>query len=324
MKDCNAGNRRAKTGKSGIHTWLSTVTTAALLYPATLLAADDAANEQAGRQSEWSPFVRGGYVHQFDSDLEAGANFQVDRLFLQGGVSYAAGPRRRVSFSVGAGSDHYDFSGGLGLADDPWGRIDQLRFAVPVTWAFDEQWTLLAVPTLRYYGESGAGSRDSATGGVLAGISYRVNDSLTIGPGVGVLSRLEDRVNVFPILIVDWKITDRLSLETGRGLGATQGPGLELSYRLSETWNFGVGGRYESLQFRLDDKGPAPNGVGEDRSIPVYASATYSRDRDLRISAVAGMKLNGELRLEDSSGRRLARDDYGSTPFVGATFEIRF
>jgi hypothetical protein len=36
------------------------------------------------------------------------------------------------------------------------------------------------------------------------------------------------------------------------------------------------------------------------------------------------MKLNGELRLEDSSGRRLARDDYGSTPFVGATFEIRF
>lgn len=88
--------------------------------------------------------------------------------------------------------------------------------------------------------------------------------------------------------------------------------------------SFGLGGRYESLQFRLEDEGPAPHGVREDRSIPVCESATFSRRRDLRFRAVASMALDGELRLEDSSGRRLARDDYGSTPFLGATFDIRF
>jgi hypothetical protein len=287
-------------------------------------AADDAANDRPGRQSEWSQFVRGGYVHQFNSDLDSGGDFTVDRFFLQAGASYTIGPRRRISLSVGGGTDRYDFTGRLGLADEPWDRIDQLRFSVPTTWALNEQWTLFAIPTLRYSGESGARSADSATGGALSGVSYRVNDSLTIGPGIGVLSRLEDSVNLFPILIVDWKITHRLSLETGRGLGASQGPGLELKYRVSETWNFGFGGRYESLRFRLDDNGPVPNGVGEDRSLPTYVSATYSRGRDLRISAVAGVEINGQLRLEDSSGRRLARNDYGSTPFLGATFDIRF
>ncbi|NEX21003.1 autotransporter outer membrane beta-barrel domain-containing protein [Thiorhodococcus mannitoliphagus] len=323
MKDDIAEKRNAETGKGGIQSQLSALTIAALLCPGALIAAEGA-NEGSTRQSGWAPFAAGGYVHQFDSDLDAGGSFEVDRYFLQAGMSYSLGPRRRVSFSVGGGSTRYDFSGGIGLADDPWGSIDQLRFSVPVTWAIDEQWTLFAIPTLRYYGESGVGSGDAATGGALAGVSYRVNDSLTIGPGIGVLSRLEDSANVIPILLIEWQITDRLNLGTGRGLAATQGPGLELNYRLSETWSFGLGGRYESLQFRLDDKGPAPNGVGEDRSIPLYLSATYARGRDLRISAIAGMEINGELRLEDASGRQLAREDYGSTPFLGATFDIRF
>ena len=300
------------------------LTLAAFSCPATLLAADGSADQPPGTQPPWSPFARGGYVHQFDSDLDDGGKFDVDRYFLQGGLSYSMGPRRRISLSVGAGRDRYDFSDNPGFVDEPWDRIDQLRVSVPVTWAFDEQWTLFAIPTLRFYGESGADSGDSATGGALAGLSYRVSDRLTIGPGLGVLSQIEDSVSVFPILIVDWKITDRVSLETGRGLGATQGPGLNLNYRLSDTWNFGLGGRYESLRFRLDDRGSAPDGVGEDRSVPVYVSASYSRGRDLQISAIGGVELNGELRLEDSQGRRLARDNYETAPFLGATFNIRF
>jgi hypothetical protein len=137
-------------------------------------------------------------------------------------------------------------------------------------------------------------------------------------------NQISNCTGCFPILIIDWKITDRISLETGRGLGATQGPGLNLNYRLSDSWSFGLGGRYESLRFRLDDRAPAPDGVGEDRSVPVYLSATYSRGRDLQVSAIAGVELNGELLLDDSQGRRLARDNYETAPFLGATFNVRF
>ena len=273
--------------------------------------------------SKWSPNIRGGYVHQFDSDL-GDSSFEIDRFFVQGGVSYSAGPRRRISFAVGAGQDKYDFSGDLGNGNEPWDRIDQLRFSIPVTWGIDEQWTVFAIPTLRFYGESGASSGDSATGGALVAASYRINDRLTLGPGIGVLSRLEDSASVFPLLIVDWKITDRLSLETGRGLAATQGPGLNFNYRLSDAWNLGLGGRYESLRFRLDDKGVAADGVGEDRSIPLYLNATYSRSRDLRLSVVAGVELDGEIRLEDEDGKRISKESYDAAPFLGVTFSARF
>lgn len=75
---------------------------------------------------------------------------------------------------------------------------------------------------------------------------------------------------------------------------------------------------------RLYDRGSAPDGIGEDRSIPVYLSAACSRDRDLQISAIGGVELNGQLRLEDSQGRRLARDNYRTAGFSGATLNIRF
>lgn len=288
------------------------------------LANDSRPTDGATPPFPWTPYARGGYVHQFDTDLNGGGQFDVDRVFVQGGVSYSFGPRRRIAFAVGAGRDRYDFSENPGFVNQPWDHVNQLRFSAPVTWAFDDRWTLFAIPTLRFYGESGADSGDSATGGALGGASYRVNDRLTIGPGIGVFSQLEDNVNVFPILIVNWKITERLSLETGRGLGATQGPGLDFNYRLSDAWQFGLGGRIESLRFRLDDRGAAPEGVGGDRSIPIYLSATYSRGRDLQISAVAGIELDGELRLEDANGKSIAKDNYDTAPFLGATFSLRF
>jgi len=281
-------------------------------------------NDRSNLPPQWTPYVRGGYVYQFDTDMENKGSFDVDRLFVQGGLSYSMGPRRRISFAAAVGRDQYSFSDGIGVVDQPWDRIDQLRFSTPVIWALDEQWTLFAIPTLRFYGESGASLSDSATGGALAGFSYRVSDSLTIGPGIGVLSQLEDSVNVFPILFIDWKITDRLSLKTGQGLGATQGPGLSLNYRFSEAWSFGLGGRYESLRFRLDEKGLASGGVGEDRSIPLYLSATFRRGQNLQISVIGGAELNGELRIDDADGRSVAGDDYETAPFLGATVNIRF
>jgi hypothetical protein len=306
--------------------WLSRIALSfAMTLPGLVHPSDRAPDDRAFVGSRWTPFVRGGYLHQFDTDLDDGGNFNVDRLFIRGGVSYSAAPRRRVSLAAGFGRDRYDFSGNTDFAGlRPWKRVNRLRFSVPVNWAVDDHWTRFFLPTLRFYGESGADLEDSATGGGLAGFSYRFGDALTLGPGLGVLTRLEDSVNVFPILIIDWQITERLSLKTGRGLGATQGPGLTLNYRVSDTWNLALGGRYESLRFRLDDSGPAPDGVGEDRSFPLYLSATYNRGRDLQLSLIGGVELGGTLRLDDSKGRRIAKEDYDTAPFLGFNFNFRF
>ena len=165
---------------------------------------------------------------------------------------------------------------------------------------------------------------DSQTWGALAGASYRVSESLTIGPGIGVFSALEDSTNIFPILVVDWKITPDLTLETGRGLAATQGPGLQLRWQANSQWTFIGGGRYEKLRFRLDKDGAASRGIGEDKAVPLYLSASYAPTRDASISALVGADVGGTLRLEDESGDLITKSDYDPAPFLAVTAKLRF
>ena len=135
------------------------------------------------------------------------------------------------------------------------------------------------VPSFRVTKESGADTGDATTGGGFAGFSYRFSDRLTIGPGIGVISQIEDSASVFPVLIIDWKISDSLSFSTGRGLGATLGPGLILNWEPYSKWTFSLGGRYERLRFRLDNDRIAPKGIGDDRAFPVFGGITYSFNR---------------------------------------------
>lgn len=175
----------------------------------------------------WQPSAQAAIVFQPESSLDTGGDVQVTRSFIEGGISRAWASGWRAKLSVGYGEDEYDFSGNAGFGgSDPWGRVRELRFSAFLQYAFDDRWTLFGIPSLRFNAESGASLNDGRTEGLLAGAGYRVSDRLTIGPGLGVFSELEDDTSVFPILIIDWPITDRLSLETGRGFAASRGPGL--------------------------------------------------------------------------------------------------
>lgn len=95
--------------------------------------------------------------------------------------------------------------------------------------------------------------RRCRTEGGLAGSSWGLSESLSIGPGLGWFSEIDGGSSAFPILLIDWKITDKWRLNTGRGLAASQGPGLTLNYQLAERWPLGLTGRYEKTRFALGD-----------------------------------------------------------------------
>ncbi len=264
-------------------------------------------------------------VRQFDTDMNAGGAFSVKRFFIQGGATHTPTPGRRVTISIGYGRHSYDFSGTAGLGGlAPWQDIDTLRFGLPVRYRFDDKYTMFILPTLRFAAESSASLDDGVSGGALGGISYRVSDRLSIGPGVGVLTGIEDSTDIFPIVLINWKITDRLSLETGRGLAATAGPGLTLNWRTHSKWRYLLGVRYEKLRFRLDENGPAPRGVGEDRSLPTFLGATYRFNPTTELTIVGGMELEGELRLDDNSGNRILEDEHEDAAFLALSFRARF
>ncbi len=281
---------------------------------------------QAKPDTKWSTFVRGGYVYQFETDLDNNeGSFTADRFFVQPGIVYAPDHTRSFSLAFGYGYDGYDFKGDNGFgALRPWDDIHSFSLSTPIRFTKGQNWSFFIVPTLRFTGESSADLSDSLTGGGFAGFAYRVNERLTIGPGLGVITQLEDDASIFPVLIINWKITDTISLETGRGLAATLGPGISLNWSITEQLLLTLGGRYEKLRFRLDDTAPYPDGIGQDKSFPVFWGVTYTFNSSAKVSLIGGVETAGELQLEDHEGNVLKQQDYESAAFLGFSFYFRF
>jgi hypothetical protein len=304
------------------HTTLATaitITITGLLFAIPALAQDG-----QGGQTVFN--VTGGAMHQSETDLsDSDGAFAVDRWFFGLGLDYGWSQRDSIGFSVGAGKSIYEFNDLTGFGGgDPWGTVEDSRISVTWRFGFGETGTVILIPTARFNGEKDASTGDSSTYGLFAAATWRISEDLTIGPGVGVFSRLEDGSRVFPILAIDWNITERFSLSTGRGLAASQGPGLTLGYQLNEDWSLGLAARYEDVEFRLDDKGAAPGGVGRDQSIPLVFMGTLEPNKKLRFSVFAGIELNGTLKLKNSMGDAIEESDYDPAPIFGASFDVRF
>jgi len=139
-----------------------------------------------------------------------------------------------------------------------------------------------------------------------------------------VFSQLEQDRTIFPFLAIDWDVTDRWNLSTGQGVGATQGPGLSLSYAVTDALRVGLAGRIERATFRLDGSGAGPGGVGEHESFPVVATVGWQPNPGTSVSAFAGMEYGGELTVRDARGGLVSRTDYDAAPVVGGQVTLRF
>ena len=283
----------------------------------------------AAQTQQPSPFVfkiEGGGVHQSESDLtNSTGGFAVDRWFISAGLDYGWSLRDSIGVSVGGGNSSYEFNDLSGFGGGkPWSKIEDARVTLTWRFGFGETGTFFLIPTARVDGEKGASSGDSTTYGLYAAAAWRIDENLTIGPGVGVFSRLEDSARYFPILVIDWNITDRWNLSTGRGLAASRGPGLTLGYQLNDDWNLAVSGRYEDIEFRLDDDGPEAGGVGRDQSLPLVFLATLAPSPKLTLSVFTGVELGGTLKLKNVMGDVVEESSYDPAAIFGATFEFRF
>jgi hypothetical protein len=259
------------------------------------------------------------------ASLDSGGDLTVDNWSVRLSGRRPIGDDLRLGLAAGFGEQRYRFSGvGDFSSLRPWGTAREVRLSGSVFWQPTDRWDLFAIPTVRWNAEDGASLDDGQIAGLLTAASYRFSDRLSIGPGVGVFSELEDDTDFFPILAIDWRITDRLSFNTGRGFAASRGPGLAFNWDANDRWSVSLGGRYEKNRFRLDDSGVAPGGIGQETSTPIYLAVTRKLGGVARLRGIVGMGLNGSVRLEDASGELLDRSDVEDAPFAGATFDIRF
>ncbi len=128
-----------------------------------------------------------------------------------------------------------------------------------------------------------------------------MRQGLTIGPGIGLFSRLDRDTVVFPILVVDWDISEQWNLNIGGGLAASRGPGLALNYRLSDHWTLGFAARYKDSEFRLGPSTSAAGGIGRHQALPLVITAELQPGNRGKFAVFVGAELAGKLTLRDAN-----------------------
>ncbi len=265
--------------------------------------------------------VRLGGELGFDADLDDGGDVTLVRARAGASVGIPAGERGQLTIGYDYELSDYDFTDATGLVPgiaDPWGTVHSHGLGLTYARRLSLRWSALVGGNIAWSAEEGADLGDSLTGGGFAAGQFAATEKLFIGLGVGVRSRLEDSVLLSPVILLDWTISEQWKLSNeGR-------PGLTLSYVPAETWTIDLTGAFEFRDFRLDDSGPLPGGVGVDSRVPVSLGVTWTPSPMFTFGARAGAYFFTTLEALDVNGNEAGTSDVDPGPFLVLEGRIRF
>ncbi len=295
------------------------------LAGAAILAAFlSAVGPAQAQDTRWQPFVSITPVYEGKGDLDNGGDFSAWHALVRGGVTGELSPGVGAGVTLNYDYSDYSFSNPVAFGGvAPWNIVQRYGVAIPLSFALRDGWSVGFIPSVDWFKENGAKTGDSLVWGAIVSGTKRFADGNRLGLGVGVYDRIE-KTAAFPFLIVDWRFSDRWRLINPLAAGPTGPAGVELDYRFDSNWELGVGAAWRITRFRLSENGPVPNGVGEERGVPVFLRATRSLGTQMSLHLYGGVVVAGELRVDDPSGNTLRKVDYDPAPFVAATFVGRF
>lgn len=277
----------------------------------------------ANAQNERTSFASITPYWQGSADIDDGGDFNAK------GVALRAGMRTRLSDGVHGGVTlnydgvDFDFSGRSAVGGAPWGNVQRVGFGLPFTFRGTGDWTYGLAPSVEWSKENGADWGDSLVYGAIVSATRSFAPDRRLGFGLGAYSHIEEN-RLVPLIIVDWRLSQRWRLVNPLPAGPVGPAGLELDYRFDNGWNLGAGATYRSLRFRLREGGPVRDGVGEETGVPVFMRASTQFGDDSSLHIYAGAIVAGELRVENSRGRKVYEESFDPTPILGATFSTRF
>jgi hypothetical protein len=289
--------------------------------PDALLAQSSGATASPPR---WQPFASVTPWGQGSAELDAGGDFRASGAIVRAGVSGPVGNGHRAGLTLSYDYTDYRFSAPTAFGGfAPWDDVQRIGLGAPLLFRGSTGWSYLVTPLVDYIGEDDAKSSETVTYGAVIGASKHFDSDRQLGFAVGVFNQLE-KVRVYPFILVDWKVTDRLRLVNPLLVGPTGGAGLELNYRFDGGWILGGGAAYRTIRFRLKETGAFPNGIGEQRGVAGFVHAARPLGRALRLDLYAGAIFGGELRVENASGDGLITEKFDPAPLVGATLAATF
>ncbi len=266
------------------------------------------------------------YIFQPSADLDSAGDFETHQAGVNLVKRMRLSDKDQVAISLGYIWNDYSWNSETStLRADPWSSVHFMSLGASYRRVINDDWTFFGIPNLRLAGESDADAEDTIMGGGIFGVTYEVNDRLSIGPGFGLMTQLEDDAALFPVVFVQWKFADEWSVGTTGGSGAALGPGLQLNWApTNKPYRANLGANFEQLRFRLDSNAPQRNGIGQDQAVRLGADFHWIPGPAVDLSAMVGVKLGGEISIEDSRGNEWRSEDYDPAPYFGIGARFNF
>jgi hypothetical protein len=263
-------------------------------------------------------------LYQFETELDAGGQFDVQRHFFRFDVSRFIDRHWMVGVGLSLDYERWSFSDIAGLAGaDLWDEIIRPGLSVPLFYRTDGNWLFSLIPSLDFAGASGAEIDEAFSYGAVLSAAYAFTPNLTMGLGGGIFERL-DQMEIFPYVVVDWQLNDRFSLTNPFRAGPVGPAGLELVYRSKEGLEMGIGGAYRSYRFRLDDSSAIQDGIGQVDFWASFVRMSCPLGRQVHLDLNGGALFSGQITIEDKDANELGDTGYETAPYLGLTLRGRF
>lgn len=238
-------------------------------------------------------------IATFDAEVN-NTGYEVQRDTWLFGVKSDIPLNQQWSISLNANYDKLDFdwSGrGAGLMAgqlSPWSSVDRYSAGVGLSYRPNQRWMFLFAPKIQYAYTEDASRSNAQSYGVVASGMYRFNNGNMLGLGVAYLNDISE-VRTVPYLAVNWQISDRLKLGNPFSAGFSGPAGLELSYKLSDDIDAGVGASKRTQRFLVKDDNVAVE-IDEWAS---FVRAGWVVNESLSLNGYIGYYFNGEMELSD-------------------------
>ncbi len=284
-------------------------TLAALAVPLT-----HAASPALSQEGPKTHTAKQGLIDGVDFTLRANGNitFQSDLRDNPGSVAvYRAGASLnltaspaenwRVDVDFSEEASWYNFRGATTIIPGtarPFHEMHQVRLAPTATHELDDEWSYFFGGIVEFSAERDADFGDAFTGGGLVGARYAFTDTFALSFGIIAKTRLEKNALFFPLIAVEWQITDKVRLTT-RGLGGA------LTYTINDHWTFEAFAEYEAREYRLDDTGPNISGIVRDRRAPVGIGFAWKPTGQIELNLRGGAIVYQQFRTDTSTGVNL-------------------
>jgi len=281
-----------------------------------LLAASSAA--QPGPAKGLGASLRFGAMDSSESDLDRGGSVAVSRWDVEAGYRLVSTSSQTARLSVGLESRAYDFSASSGLFAALPEDARQYRAGLNLTGPINDDWTWMLGPGLRW---STLGDADEGDGLAFRGMGLairRISDRLSLSFGALARTRLEDPDRYLPIIGIDWKITDRLSLRTADEIG--------LSYVIDDArkWTLDLSLVPREWEYRIEKSDETfSHGVFTDDRLMAWLIASYRPNPGITARAILGTSLKEEFTISDHTGHEIVEDDGDPPLHAGFDLSVR-